>query len=159
MNWQQVVEDPHLQNLPYKIETNEWGQIVMTPARLKHGSYQFRIGNMLSRLLQESGEIITEAAIRTRKGSKVADVAWFDEERWSIVSEEFDASISANICVEVISPGNSTEEIDEKKELYFEAGAEEVWTCDSSGAMSYFAPTGELPHSTLVPDFPANILH
>ena len=158
MNWQQVVEDPSLKNLPYKIETNERGQIVMTPAMLKHGSYQFRIGNMLAKLLKISGEIVTEAAIRTQKGSKVADVAWFSAERWALVAEEFDASVAANICVEVISPGNSTDEIDEMKALYFEAGAEEVWTCNATGEMNFFDPTGELQNSVLVTDFPSSIL-
>ena len=34
--WKEIVESPNLKNLPYKIETNEWGQIVMTPASAKH---------------------------------------------------------------------------------------------------------------------------
>ncbi len=43
MQWQDVINDPCLQNLPYKIELNEWGQIIMTPASNKHGYYQAEI--------------------------------------------------------------------------------------------------------------------
>lgn len=34
MNWQEVCADPHLLDLPYKIELNERGQILMTPVGL-----------------------------------------------------------------------------------------------------------------------------
>src|SRR4051812_2035295 len=94
MNWQQVVEDPNLQDLPYKIELNEWGQIVMTPTRLLHGKYQFKIGALLAELVQKAGEIVTECAIQTTQGTKVADVAWFSTERWEQVKDDYDASIA-----------------------------------------------------------------
>jgi len=32
MNWQEVCEIPQLKNLPFKIELNEYGRIVMPPA-------------------------------------------------------------------------------------------------------------------------------
>ena len=32
MTWQEVLDDPRLQNLPYKIELDQWGRIVMSPA-------------------------------------------------------------------------------------------------------------------------------
>ena len=32
MEWNQVLEHPSLQNIPFKIELNEWGKVVMTPA-------------------------------------------------------------------------------------------------------------------------------
>ena len=38
MNWQEVCADPHLRDLPYKIELNERGQILMTPVRLYHSA-------------------------------------------------------------------------------------------------------------------------
>ena len=30
MQWAEVLQDPSLQDLPYKIELNEWGQVVMS---------------------------------------------------------------------------------------------------------------------------------
>jgi hypothetical protein len=75
MQWKEVIADPNLQNLPFKIETNEWGQIVMTPAKLMHGKYQSLIDGQLQTLMEQPGETIIECAIQTRKGTKVADVA------------------------------------------------------------------------------------
>ncbi len=34
MNWAEVVAHPSLQDLPFKIETNENGQIVMTSQKI-----------------------------------------------------------------------------------------------------------------------------
>lgn len=31
MNWQEVCEHPSLQDLPFKIELNQWGQVMMSP--------------------------------------------------------------------------------------------------------------------------------
>ncbi|MDM8549434.1 hypothetical protein QUF72_05115 [Desulfobacterales bacterium HSG2] len=36
MNWQEVCEHSDLQNLPFKIELNERGQIIMSPAKAYH---------------------------------------------------------------------------------------------------------------------------
>lgn len=160
MQWKEVVANPHLQDLPFKIETNEWGQIVMTPARNKHGARQFQIAARLDDFMMRNGyegSTVTEAAIQTGKGTKVADVAWFSIERWRIVEDEFDASIAPEICVEVLSPGNSTGEIDEKKLLYFAAGAHEVWICDSEGNVTFYTPQGKVAQSKIVPTFPKQI--
>lgn len=157
LTWEEVCADPNLEDLPYKIETNEWGQIVMSPTRLKHGAFQFKIGQILSRLVQEHGKIVTEAAVRTSKGTKVADVAWFSPERWEQVKDEFDASTAPEICVEVISPRNSKEEIEQKKRLNFEAGAQEVWICDDEGRMRFFTRETALGSSALASGFPKKI--
>lgn len=157
LTWEEVCADPNLDDLPYKIETNEWGQIVMSPTRLKHGQFQFKIGEVLSQRRQGRGEVITEAAVKTSKGTKVADVAWFSPVRWERVKDEFDASIAPEICVEILSPRNSNEEIEQKKQLCFDAGATEVWICNEEGAMHFFNKETALEGSALVPGFPKNI--
>lgn len=157
MNWQDVCADPNLQNLPYKIETNQWGQIVMTPSRAKHGALQFRIGVLLLEFVRRGGEVVTECAVKTSAGTKVADVAWISMERWEQVKEELDVSIAPEICVEVLSFGNSTEEMEQKRNLYFEANAEEVWICSADGSIRFYDRTGELGDSMLAPNFPTKI--
>ncbi|MCP4108533.1 MAG: Uma2 family endonuclease [Desulfobacteraceae bacterium] len=156
MNWQQLCENPDLQNLPYKIELNERGQIIMSPTRLMHGAYQFDIARKIGDLLKK-GKIVTECAVQTRKGTKVADAAWFSPERWEQVREEFDSPIAPEICVEVLSPHNSEKEMRDKKRLYFEKGAEEVWICDEQGNMSFYVKRRKLGRSSLVPEFPKKI--
>ncbi|MEZ4525098.1 MAG: Uma2 family endonuclease [Desulfobacterales bacterium] len=129
MNWQQVCENPGLRDLPYKIEINERDQIIMSPARLAHGNYPFEIGRILFEIMNWQGRIVTECAIRTAKGTKVADVAWFSEQRWNQVRHEYDSPVAPEICAEVISSANTDSEMREKKRLYFQAGAEEIWFC------------------------------
>jgi Uma2 family endonuclease len=84
-------------------------------------------------------------------------VAWFSAERWEKVKEEFDASIAPEICVEILSPSNANAEIEQKKQLYFEAGATEVWTWDAEGTVQFFHPEQAIKISALVPDFPTRI--
>lgn len=157
MQWKDVVTNPNLRDLPFKIETNEWGQIVMTPAKLMHGKYQSLIDGLLQDLMEHPGETVIECAIQTRKGTKVADIAWFSENRWEQVQDEYDSPIAPEICVEVISPSNSSDEIQEKKQLYIERGAVEVWTCNAKGKMQFYNLAGEMLSSALVPQFPKTI--
>lgn len=35
VHWQEICADPNLQDLPYKIELNKSGYIVMTPAKMR----------------------------------------------------------------------------------------------------------------------------
>ena len=47
MQWLDVINDASLANLPYKIELNEYGQIVMSSASNKHGFLQAEIAFFL----------------------------------------------------------------------------------------------------------------
>ncbi len=69
-------------------------------------------------------------------------------------------TLAPEICVEIISPGNTKPEMDEKRRLYFEAGAEEVWFCDLKGALHFFgkaAPTRARKSSALCPTMPRQV--
>ena len=44
--------------------------------------------------------------------------------------------------------------MEEKKSLYFDAGAEEVWFCEEDGTMRFHSAHGVLDRSQLAPDFP-----
>jgi Uma2 family endonuclease len=157
MNWQKICEDPALRDLPYKIETNRFGQIIMTPHRIAHSLYQGQIEQWLRQLLPQ-GVVLPECAIATRDGVKTADVAWMSRERYTKVKEDYAASIAPEICVEVISPSNTLGEIDEKLTLYFAAGAQEVWVC-RDGAMSFYCSgnSERQEASALAPRFPLRV--
>ncbi len=64
MDWQSVCADPALRDLPYKIELNEYGNIVMSPASNRHGMIQMALGIRISGMTG-SGKIIAECAVRT----------------------------------------------------------------------------------------------
>jgi Uma2 family endonuclease len=154
--WREIVDDPSLQDLPYKIETDEWGRIILSPHSRPHARYAFRIALMLEQL-QQSGEGITEAPVLTRKGIRVPDAGWVSERRTNDDGDEIVFTRAPEICVEVISKSNKPKEIKEKTALYFEAGALEVWTCDQQGNMKFADPDGVLEQSKLVPTFPSRV--
>lgn len=156
MDWKEVTENPNLRDLPFKIETNEYGQIVMNPVKLNHSVYQ---GEMISRLraLNPDGKVLAECAVSTRKGTKVADVAWFSDKLWKGQKGKAEASVAPELCVEVASMSNSPKEMDEKRNLYFEQGAQEFWFCDEYGNISFYNQERRLKHSTLFPEFPDTI--
>ena len=63
---------------------------------------------------------------------------------------------SGNLCRSGFS-SNSEAELAEKRRLYFEQGAQEVWICDDAGTMLFFAPAGQLSQSQLILEFPLSI--
>jgi hypothetical protein len=156
MKWEEVCNNQQLQNLPFKIELNKWGQIVMSPVKVKHSFYQGRIQRLLESLLQ-TGEVMPECAINTSDGVKVADVVWCSNERFDQIQDEVSASIAPEICIEVKFIGNTLEEMEFKKKLYFEAQAMEVWICNEQGDITFYDEQNELTQSLLVPYFPQQI--
>lgn len=153
MNWQEVCEHPSLQNLPFKMELNERGQILMSPAKVYHSAYQGEIEHLLRSILKH-GKTLPECAIWTRQGTKVADVVWVSQQRFSIIKSETECSIAPEICIEVCSDSNTDDEMAEKRKLYFEQGAKEVWICSQEGDMNFYNTQGKRETSTLVPKFP-----
>jgi hypothetical protein len=90
---------------------------------------------------------------------KAADVAWASPDCLRELGNRVCFPRCPEICVEVISPGNTEAEIHEKMALYFDAGAREVWLCASSGAISFFSASvaRSLNASEICPDFPNQI--
>jgi Uma2 family endonuclease len=156
MTWVEACHDKRLQNLPYKVELNRQGKLIMSPTRNKHGFYQGKIVHLLQTLLP-NGEVIVECAIDTSEGTYVADATWSSPERFKIIKDEFSSSIAPEICVEVWSPSNSAEEIEMKRRLYFEKGAVEFWYCDADGRVSWFDNSGGISKSALCPGFPRQV--
>ncbi len=156
MNWSDVLADPCLQDLPYKIELNQHGAIVMTPASNRHARQQSRIYDILNEQ-KTSGEMIVECAVGTAKGVRVPDVAWMSNQFVAAQGETTPFGQAPELCVEVTSPSNSQAEMEEKIELYFEQGAQEVWLCNEAGQLEFFSPAGPLEKSAMFPDFPQTI--
>jgi Uma2 family endonuclease len=157
MTWQEICDEPTLQNLPFKVEINEKGQITLSPASNHHGRHQIKIGNILDRQMSE-GEVIGECSVDTADGGvRVADVAWLSAEFFSRHGYETPYSKAPDLCVEVTSPSNSRREIEEKTALYLAAGAKEVWICNATGEIRFISPAGPMEKSALFPEFPSQI--
>ena len=156
MTWQEVLDDKSLADLPYKIELNKEGCIVMSPASNRHGSFQASIAGRLYRI-NKGGTVLTECSIMTPDNVKVADVAWASAAFMKKHGYQTPYKNAPEICVEIVSPSNSNAAIERKRDLYLGKGAKEVWICDRNGDMRFFDATGELPKSKLFPKFPSSI--
>jgi Uma2 family endonuclease len=157
--WKKVLADRFLAGLPHRIETDRYGQIVLSPPPApEHGEEQFEIGSLLKKFLPD-GHVITECPASTTEGVKGVDVAWISKARRRKQRGKIFFTESPEICVEVVSPSNTRRELREKKGLFFAAGADEVWFCHRDGRMEFFR--NDQPEaataSVLCPDFPPRI--
>jgi len=155
--WQELLADRELARLPFRIETDRLGRILMTsPPSLTHGSRQFGIARRLATLLP-GGRVITECPLSTADGVKAIDVAWLARGRTEVDRGDLVLALSPEICVEILSPSNTAEEMAEKRALYFEAGAREVWICELDGRMSFYCGGDLCEDSELCSRFPKQI--
>jgi len=151
MDWEEVCAHPDLRNLPFKIELNARGQVIMTPTKPYHSGFQARISERLADLLGST--TFTELAIKTRLGTRVVAVGWASPERYDAIFDAQESALAPEICVEILSDSNTRAELDEKKQLYFEQGCLEFWTCSAQGDMRFCDRNGELERSKLAPRF------
>ena len=156
MQWQEACENQYLKNIPFKIELNNQGKVLMTPVKVNHSILQGKIIGNLYKYLTD-GEALAECAIRTKQGTKVADVAWASNHLLEKIENEVECSIAPEICIEVLSYSNTKRELSEKKELYIAQGAIEFWVCDSLGKMRFFVKEGEIESSNMANNFPSSI--
>lgn len=154
--WTQLLADAQLAKFDGRIETDRHGHIIMSPPPApSRGSFQLEIGHLL-RSLMPRGRVLTECPVSTADGVKAAAVAWASPARIRELGTRACFTQAPEVCVEVLSPGNTDAEIEEKMALYFDAGAQEVWGCAPSGAVTFTArgATGPMEASQLCPAFP-----
>jgi len=115
------------------------------------------------------GLAMMEVLFRLRPGrpSRRPDIAYVSFERWHLTTPpttdppEFD--LAPNLAVEVVSPSNAAEEIEDKIQEYFDAGVELVWVIyprhrriyvyDSPTHNRILVETDELDGGKVLPDF------
>ena len=161
-HWVSLCAEPAFAALPYrKVETKANGDVLlMSPARSRHSVLQSRIAKLLEReadLHSIEGAALAECPVLTRDGVKVPDVAWAgaDQVRRNLEQPAFlDAPL---VCIEVLSPSNTSREMIDKAALYFAAGAREVWLCADDGVMRFIGPHGDRAGSAVFPGFPAKV--
>jgi Uma2 family endonuclease len=157
--WERLVDDPSLNDVLEKIETDRDGNLIMSPPpRTPHRIRQHHINRLLERQLPEGGSF-TEGAVSTPEGVKVADVVWYRAENARAL-ETADVSLpefAPDICVEAQSKRNRERDIQQKMDAYFGAGAREVWVCDLDGNITFYNREGLLEHSAICPAFPRQV--
>ena len=120
LRWQELIRDPSLEDLPYKIELNTWGKIEMSPASNRHGRLQIALGAELMRQMP-AGMTVSECSILTRIGIRVPDIAWGSAQFMKAYGEITPYGRAPEMCIEIVSPWNVRAEIEEKTAAYLAA--------------------------------------
>jgi len=156
--WHRALHDERLQDLPYRVETNEHGQIILSPHKPRHSFAQIRITDLLREHLDRPGQRAVEFAVSTAKGVKVPDVVWISDERAQQIPEDAEASpVMPDLVIEVLSATNTEAEMAEKRALYVAEGAREVWLVGEDGTVRFFDAEGPMDASDLAPSFPGEV--
>jgi Uma2 family endonuclease len=157
--WHRALHDERLQDLPYRVETNEHGQIILSLHKPRHSFTQTRLVLLPDRhLAGRVGSPVVEFAVATAKGVKVPDVVWISDERTQQIPEDAEASpIMPELVVEVLSATNTDAEVAEKRALYVAEGAREVWLIGEDGTVRFFDAEGPMDASGLAPSFPGEV--
>ena len=156
MQWQEVIDNPYLKNLPFKIELNRWGNIEMSPASNRHAFIQSRLAQLIRACIGK-GETLTECSVQTSDGVRVPDVVWASREYLDRHNWATPFPAAPEICVEIVSPSNSRAEMLAKVRLFLEAGAEEVWLVNEGNGLEIQGTNGLLTDSVLIPGMAAKI--
>jgi len=157
--WRQLLADRELTRLPHRIETDRLGRIIMTPPPFFE--HVWRISRIIE-LLHEylpTGKTLSETPISTADGVKVMDVAWLESDYAKALEKQRPLILerAPQIFIEVLSESNSPEEMAEKRALYFEAGAREVWICELDGRMSFYCGGALIGNSEICSRFPKQL--
>ena len=153
--WHRALSDPHLRDAPYKVETNAQGQLLLSPHKPQHSFAQVRLTDLLDEHAPENGDRAVEFAVETPDGVKVPDVVWMSDRRIAQIPEGAEASpILPELCIEVLSAGNTKKEMADRIALYLDSGAREVWLVEADGAVTFYDADGERAASALAPSFP-----
>lgn len=147
--WQEVCDDPVLSRLPFEIELDKFGRLVMSPAaNWFHGKLQGRLTRWLGNRL--GGDAVTEVAIKHSEGTSEPDVVWGPKEFWMRQDRDrVDLPTAPPLVCEVLSPSNTDAEMREKIANYLGAGAQEVWLIGQNETVRFFDASGQIERSVV----------
>jgi Uma2 family endonuclease len=150
VRYRALCADPCYANVPGKIELDAWGRMVMSPASNYHSALQALLAGKLAAL---GGRAFVEASVVTNAGVLVADIAWASDAFMHARGFETPFARSPELCIEVVSPSNSRQELREKVAAYLEAGAAEVWIVfPQTRRFEFHGSAGQLPRSQYMVD-------
>jgi Uma2 family endonuclease len=143
--WQELGTDP---DTPDYYELNEYGEVIMVP---KPTNDHQRVAQEVALGLMASlgHRAVQEVSVLTDRGVRVPDVVWMPSARWEQAKGQTPLAFVPDVCVEVLSPGNTREEIAMKTGAYLRGGAKEVIVVGLRGEIEFFGPEGKRTQSAL----------
>jgi Uma2 family endonuclease len=143
--WNELAADPES---PDYFELNEFGELILSPKpTTRHQGTAFEVGLQLT--TQLGPRAATEVSVLTDRGVRVPDVVWMTPERWAECKDQTPLQLVPDVCVEVLSPGNTREEIAMKIGAYLRGGAREAIVVGLKGEVEFFGPEGKREASAL----------
>ncbi len=129
-------------------ELSELGEWILSPKPTPgHQSVAFEVGFRISTQLGRGAAM--EVPVLTDRGVRIPDVIWMTPERWAECKGYSPLRIVPDVCVEVLSPGNTREEIMMKVNAYLRGGAREAIVVGLRGEIELFGPEGRREASAL----------
>jgi len=143
--WNALAADPEC---PDHYELTEFGELVLSPR--PSNDHQAIASEVAARLAAELGpRAATDIAVYTDRGIRVPDVVWMPSALWAEYKGQTPFPVVPEVCVEVLSPGNTREEILMKAGAYLRGGAREVVVVGLRGEVEFFGPDGRREASAL----------
>ena len=143
--WNELAADP---DSPDYFELNEFGELILSPKpTTRHQATASEVAFQLT--VQLGARAFTDASVLTDRGVRAPDVFWMPSDRWAERKDQTPLQIVPDVCVEVLSPSNTREEIAMKVGAYLRGGAREVIVVDLKGEVEYFGSEGKRETSAL----------
>ena len=113
----------------YILELRNGEVVQVTRPKKRHGERVYRIRRSLQPIADQTGYLKEEFSFRPlpEYELRVADLAYVPWERWNRVPDDDYLPGAPDFVVEVASPSNTAEELQEKKQLCLDNGCEEFW--------------------------------
>ena len=117
---------------PFFYELRNGELVKVCRPKMRHTRKQRRLRSLLESAYGESGVWEIEEAFRARPEyeMRVADIAYLAGNRWIEADAEDNIAGAPDIVIEVVSPSNTADEIEEKCAICLENGSREFWTVD-----------------------------
>lgn len=143
--WRALADAP---DSPDYFELNEFGELIMSP-RPSPG-HQAVASEVAFQLRNQLGpRAATEVSIVTDRGVRCPDVIWMPSERWVACKGQHPLEVVPDLCVDVLSPSNTREEIAMKIRAYLRGGAREAIVVGLQGEIECFGAEGKRETSAL----------
>jgi Uma2 family endonuclease len=143
--WQVLAADPET---PDHFELDQFGELILSP-KPTTGHQTIAAEVALQTNLQLGRLAVGEVSVLTDRGIRVPDVVWMPAERWAACRTQSPLEVVPDVCVEVLSPSNTRQEIEMKIGAYLRGGAREVIVVGLKGEIEIFGSRGKRETSAL----------
>lgn len=143
--WRALADDP---SSPDYYELTQFGELIVSPRPTT--GHQAVASEVAFQLRTQLGpRAATEVGVLTDRGVRVSDVVSMPTERWTEYRGQTPLEVLPDVCVEVLSPSNTREEIDMKIAAYLRGGAREAIVVGLKGEVEIYGPQGRRETSAL----------